>query len=45
VGTLEKLIRTGKEAIKLHQEFEVDIVTLGRLSMATPNVMAIEIDT
>lgn len=37
--------RTGKESVELHQELEVDIVTLGRLAMAAPNVVTIEVDT
>jgi hypothetical protein len=36
---------TGEEAVKLHQELEVDIVALGRLSVARLYVMAIEVDT
>ena len=35
---------TGKEAIKLYQELEVDIFALWSLAVAAPNVMAIEID-
>jgi len=35
----------GKEAVQLHQELEVDIVALGRLSVARLDVMAIEVDT
>lgn len=38
-------IRTGKEAVELHQELEVDIVALGRRAMVVLDVMAIEIDT
>jgi hypothetical protein len=38
-------IRTGKEAVKLHQELEVDIVALGSRAMVVLDVMAIEIDT
>lgn len=38
-------IRTGKEAVELHQELEVDIVALGSRAMAVLDVMAIEIDT
>jgi len=30
--------------VQLHQELKIDIVALGSLSVATPNVMAIEID-
>lgn len=36
---------TSKEAVELDQEFQVDIFTLGRLSVGAPNVMAIEVDT
>ena len=39
------LQRTGKKAVELHQELEVDIVALGRLPMARLDVMAIEVDT
>lgn len=37
--------RTGEEAVELHQEFEVNIIALGRLAMAAPNVVTIEVDT
>ena len=37
--------RTSKETVQLHQQLEVDIVTLGRLAVAGANVMAIEVDT
>jgi len=40
-----RVCATGKKAVKLHQKLEVDIFAFGSLSMATPNVMAIEIDT
>ena len=36
---------TGKKSVQLHQELEVDIVTLGRLAMGVADVMAIKIDT
>lgn len=36
---------TGKEAVELHQELEIDIVALGRLAMAAPNVVTIKVDT
>lgn len=39
------MVHTGKEAVELHQELEVDIVALGSLAMGVPDVMAIEIDT
>lgn len=38
-------VRTGKEAVELHQELEIDIVALGSLPMGVSDVMAIEIDT
>jgi len=38
-------IHTGKEAVELHQELEIDIVALGSRTMAVLDVMAIEIDT
>lgn len=37
--------RTSKKAIQLHQKLKVDIVTLGRLAMAVPNMVTIEVDT
>jgi hypothetical protein len=40
-----ELLRTGKETVKLHQELKVDIFALGGLSVVTPNVVALEIDT
>jgi hypothetical protein len=36
---------TGQEAVKLHQELEVDIVTLGRLAVSVAHVMLVQIDT
>lgn len=36
---------TGKEAVELHQELEVDIVALWRLAVGVSDVMAVEIDT
>ncbi len=38
-------LRTGKEAVKLYQELEVDIVALGRLAVRRLDVVAVEIDT
>ena len=38
-------LRTGKETVKLHQELKVDIFALRGLSVVTPNVVALEIDT
>ena len=37
--------RTGQEAVKLHQELEVDIVALGGLAVSALDVVAVEIDT
>jgi len=34
-----------QEAIELYQELEIDIVTLGRLTVSRANVVAVEIDT
>ena len=42
---MDRLLLTGKEAVELYQQLEVDIVALGSLSVAAPNVMAIEINT
>lgn len=36
---------TSQEAIELYQELEIDIVTLGRLTVSRANVVAVEIDT
>lgn len=38
-------IRTGEEAVKLHEELKVDIVALRRLAVRRLDVMAVEIDT
>ena len=35
----------GQEAVKLHQELEVDIVALGGLAVSALDVVAVEIDT
>jgi hypothetical protein len=40
-----RLRRTSQEAIKLHEELEVDIVTFGGLAVAVPDVMSVEINT
>jgi hypothetical protein len=40
-----ELCHTGEEAVELHQKLKVDIVALGRLTMAAPNVVTIEVDT
>jgi hypothetical protein len=45
IGLDGREFRTGEEAVQLHQQLEVDIVALGSLSVAAPNVMVIEIDT
>lgn len=37
--------RTGQEAVKLHQELEVDIVALGGSAVSALDVVAVEIDT
>jgi hypothetical protein len=39
------LVLTGQEAVQLHEQLEIDIVTLGRLSVRAANVMSVEIDT
>lgn len=46
VGCLEASgERTGQEAVELHQELEVDIVTLGGSAVSALDVVAVEIDT
>lgn len=37
--------RTGKEAVQLHQELDVDIVALGSLAVGVPHVVLVQIDT
>ena len=37
--------RTRQEAVKLHQELEVDIVALGGSAVSALDVVAVEIDT
>lgn len=37
--------RTSQEAVKLHQELEVDIVALGGSAVSALDVVAVEIDT
>ncbi len=37
--------RTGKEAVELDKQLEIDIVALGSLSVAVPNVVGVQIDT
>lgn len=39
------MVRTGQEAVKLHQELKVDIVALGGSAVSAPDVVAVEIDT
>lgn len=36
---------TGQEAVKLHEQLEVDIVTLGGLAVSASHVVSVEIDT
>lgn len=36
---------TRQEAVQLHQELEVDIVTLGVLAVSALHVVAVKIDT
>ena len=36
---------TGQEAVELHQQFQVGIVGLWRLSVSRPDVVMVEIDT
>jgi len=38
-------VLTGQEAIQLYEQLQVDIVTLGRLSVRAPNMVSVEIDT
>jgi hypothetical protein len=44
-GRRWKIRRTGQEAVKLHQELEVDIVALGGSAVSALDVVAVEIDT
>ena len=37
--------RTSKESVEFHEQLEVDIVTLGRLAVGVPDVMAVQVDT
>ena len=37
--------RTSQEAVQLHQQLKVDIVTLRRLAVGVADVMSVEIDT
>jgi len=36
---------TSQEAVELHEELEIDIVTLGRLAVSAPDVVGVKIDT
>lgn len=36
---------TGQEAVQLHQQLEVDIVTLRRLAVSVADVVSVKIDT
>jgi phosphoribosylformimino-5-aminoimidazole carboxamide ribonucleotide (ProFAR) isomerase len=38
-------IHTGKEAVKLHQNLQIDVVALGSLAVATPHMVAVQVDT
>jgi hypothetical protein len=38
-------VLTGQEAVQLHEQLKIDIVTLRRLSVRAANVMSVEIDT
>lgn len=37
--------RTGKEAVELHQEVEVDIVALGSLAVGVAHMVTVQVDT
>ena len=38
-------VLTGQEAVQLHEQLEIDIITLWRLAVRAANVMSVEIDT
>jgi len=38
-------IHTSQEAVKLHQNLQVDVVTLGSLAVAAPHMVAVQVDT
>lgn len=35
----------GEESVKLHEQFEVDIVTFGSFAVTAPHVVFVEVDT
>lgn len=37
--------RTSQETVKLHEEFEVNIITLRSFAMAAPHVVRVQVDT
>jgi hypothetical protein len=38
-------MRTSQEAVELHQNLQVDVVTLGSLAVAAPHMVAVQVDT
>ena len=44
-GLSNAQVLTGQEAVQLHQQLKVDIVTLRCLAVRAANVMSVEIDT
>ena len=40
-----RMVLTGQETVELHEQLEVHIVTLGRLSVSAADMMSVEIDT
>jgi hypothetical protein len=44
-GLSNAQVLTGQEAVQLHQQLKVNIVTLRRLAVRAANVMSVEIDT
>lgn len=44
-GLSNAQVLTGQEAVQLHQQLKVDIITLRRLAVRAANVMSVEIDT
>jgi hypothetical protein len=41
---MERISRTGQKSVELHQQFKIDIVTLGSFAVAAPDMMAIKVD-
>lgn len=41
----EKRRLTSQEAVQLHQQLKIDIITLRRLAVGVADVMSVEIDT